>query len=135
MPCFPLLFSDSCSVPKLMRSIIHSCFGDYTFNTEDKTRWNRPGWIPLNDPMMWQNISHLLNVCPKPWRYENRDSLDSSLTRTRRNLYGGGGYAAQLGYDQMTASKVRIVMQFSLYIKEQVTHRIKIIELKCNSPN
>lgn len=88
-----------------MSSFVQSCYGFYTLTTEDKTSWNIPGWIPLDDPLEWQNISYLSSVCPEPWRYVGKNTLNTGLSRANFGDYGGGGFVAELGYDQETALK------------------------------
>ena len=45
-------------------------------------------------------------MCPKPWRYQKAKELDNDPVKASFNTYGGGGYAALLGYDENTASGV-----------------------------
>ena len=62
-----------------------------------------PGWKPLPYNTSWPKA---LLMCPKPWRYQKAKELDNDPVKTSFNTYGGGGYAALLGYDENTASSV-----------------------------
>ena len=45
-------------------------------------------------------------MCPKPWRYQTAEELDNDPIKASHNTYEGGGYAAVLGYDKITANDV-----------------------------
>ena len=45
-------------------------------------------------------------LCPKPWRYQSSDEMNNLPKISPRATYGGGGYVADLGYDQQTARRV-----------------------------
>ena len=62
-----------------------------------------PGWKPLPYNTSWPKA---LRMCPKPWRYQTAEELDSDPTKAAYNTYEGGGYTAVLGYDENTAIDV-----------------------------
>ena len=45
-------------------------------------------------------------MCPKPWRYQTAAELRNYPVQAAYNSYGGGGYAAVMGYDETTAQGV-----------------------------
>ena len=109
-----------------MRSLVNSCNGFYTLSKEDKTNWNIPGWIPLEDPKTWQNISKLMDVCPKPWRYVSKNVLENGYSMAEHGFYGGGGYVAELGYNQRTARMVKCIFKVICLIKIKQNMRNKV---------
>ena len=62
-----------------------------------------PGWRPLPFNTSWPKA---LRICPKPWRYQTAETLDTDPVKAVYNTYGGGGYVAVLGYDEQTARGV-----------------------------
>ena len=70
---------------------------------EDTTSLSLPGWKPLPFNTSWPRA---LKLCPKPWRYQTADLLDSDSIKGFFNSYEGGGYVAVMGYDQGTANSV-----------------------------
>ena len=62
-----------------------------------------PGWKPLINNASWLQA---LSVCPKPWRYQTAEELNSRPLTGTYNSYDGGGYVAVLGYDEETAKGV-----------------------------
>ena len=78
------------------------CYPPYSPDTEDYTG-GTPGWwsIPTNITQ-----SDFLKLCPKPWRYKTAKDLGNIPLWGYHTLYGGGGYIADLGYNEKTAKGV-----------------------------
>ena len=119
--------SDSCTVPEEAQEVIKHCNDFYSFDEEDTTHLNLPGWQPFTGSVEWANFSDL---CPAPWRYVSSDSLQESPSWGLLHFYDGGGYVANLGYSNNTAREVisnlhkfgwidrqtrAILLQFSIY--------------------
>ena len=78
---------------------IKECSGD----SENRTAFYLSEWKPLN------NYSHLKSVndiCPKPRRYQSASKPDTLSHEAVEKTYEGGGYVAELGYNQVSAAKV-----------------------------
>ena len=82
---------------------IPDCYYDYSPEIEDTTELSLPGWRPLPLNASWPKA---LRICPKPWRYQTAETLDTDPVKAVYNTYGGGGYVAVLGYDEQTARGV-----------------------------
>ena len=82
---------------------IANCYYDYSSDKEDKTPLSLPGWNPLPNNTSW---SSTFKLCPKPWRYQNADEINTYPIEGRYNSYEGGGYVASMGYDEETALEV-----------------------------
>ena len=80
-----------------------NCFDFYSFDKEDKTPLSLPGWKPFNGDAQWVNASEL---CPRPWRYASLEALNFLPTWGYFGIYDGGGFVADLGYNQKSASHV-----------------------------
>jgi len=118
---------DSCIVPEEAQNVIKHCNDFYSFDEEDRTHLNLPGWQPFTGSDEWANVSDL---CPAPWRYAPSESLQESPSWGLFHVYAGGGYVANLGYTNDTARAVisnlhkfgwidretrAILLQFSIY--------------------
>lgn len=118
---------DSCTVPEEAQEVITHCNDFYSFDEEDRTNLNLPGWRPYTGSVEWANLSDL---CPAPWRYVPTESLQNSPSWGLFHVYDGGGYVANLGYSirpaKLVISNLRkhgwidrqtraIMLQFSIY--------------------
>ena len=97
-------------MPDDARGLTQHCFDFYSSDSEDKTPLNLPGWRPFRGNVTWENITEL---CPRPWRYASPQALQFVPRWGFFGWYEGGGFAADLGYNQKTARHV---------IKELQTH-------------
>ena len=119
--------SDSCIVPEEAQDVIQHCNDFYSFDEEDRTHLNLPGWQPFTGSVQWANLT---DVCPAPWRYVPSESSQESPSWGLFHVYDGGGYVANLGYTNSTARPVistlhkfgwidrqtrAILLQFSIY--------------------
>ena len=117
--------SDSCIVPEEAQDVIKHCNDFYSFDEEDRTHLNFPGWYPFTGSVQWAN---LFDLCPAPWRYV--PSVQESSSWGLFHVYDGGGYVANLGYTNNTARPIisnlrkfgwidrqtrAILLQFSIY--------------------
>ena len=87
----------------MAQDIIQRCNDFYSFDEEDKSPFNLPGWRPFGGSVDWANFSDL---CPAPWNYVSQDQLQSSPSWGFFDVYDGGGYVADLGYSITTAAPV-----------------------------
>ena len=84
-------------------NVTEVCFSHYSINCEDKTPMYLPKWKHLPSDA---SPSTFKTLCPKPWRYQSSDEMNNLPKMSPRATYGGGGYVADLGYDQQTARRV-----------------------------
>ena len=83
--------------------MIQHCNDLYSFDEEDKSAFNLPGWRPFGGSVDWANFTDL---CPAPWNYVSQEELQSSPSWGFFDVYDGGGYVADLGYSVTTAAPV-----------------------------
>lgn len=79
------------------------CFQKYSSANEDRTPIHLPKWIPLENYSYFQS---LYEICPKPWRYQSASETDTLSHDAVTETFEGGGYIAELGYDNKSASTV-----------------------------
>lgn len=101
-------FSDSCEVPFETRNLFNSCVTSYSLKNEDETQYYLPRWRLLSST---KNVllRDLDQLCPSAWRYASAQQTRSLHFWGHLYpfcIYGRGGYLAELGYDNHTASKV-----------------------------
>ena len=75
------------------------CYGGYLRLNEDKTSFNKPGWKPVDNST---NKDELFRLCPKPWRYQSAADTDTVPKWGQFSFYPGGGFVADLGYENST---------------------------------
>ena len=88
---------DSCDVPDVFKNTISSCYDFYCQDKEDKLG----SWSALTN-----KTSITGTVCPENWRYSTEDETGIHESRGIHSLYSGGGYVANLGYDDSTARRI-----------------------------
>lgn len=93
-----LILADSCDVLDIFKSSISSCYDFYCEEKEDKL-----GWSALSNKTSpkWSSIA-----CPENWKYRTEDNIGSYKSKGAHSLYSGGGYVANLGYDDSTAQRI-----------------------------
>ena len=79
------------------------CLPYYSSRSEDKTAYNLRDWTPINNITEFEVSFKLDDLCPKPWRYQTADSLETLSFHGYYALYDGGGYVADLGYNAKSA--------------------------------
>ncbi|KAJ7377091.1 hypothetical protein OS493_030685 [Desmophyllum pertusum] len=87
---------EPCNVLDYMKPAFPVCYGAYSEKYEDKTPYNKPGWIPVKNST---KKDELIQLCPKPWRYQNPGETDAVPKWGQFSFYPGGGYVADLGYE------------------------------------
>ena len=95
------------------------CLLPYSENNEDKSQYYQPKWIAvkLNLTTAWNKLE-LYELCPKPWRYHTRHILQTMRYKGVINSYDGGGYVADLGYNEESALNVISELQNHEWIDE-----------------
>ncbi|XP_031571405.1 polycystic kidney disease protein 1-like 2 isoform X3 [Actinia tenebrosa] len=115
--------TDDCPVMYLypnFTSTLNPCVPQYSFKAEDKTLYNLPGWFPLTDnETKFFSEFELFKICPRPWRYRTATDLHNLPFQGEKDLYGGGGYIADLGYTQGSALRVLENLQSNSWIDEK----------------
>lgn len=95
------------------------CIPAYSAHDEDTTRYNLPGWIPVTNISRFHSIYDVRRLCPKPWRYNSSQELNTLSYYGKHTRYDGGGYIADLGYDSRTASRVVINLKSNDWIDDR----------------
>ncbi|XP_044184688.1 polycystic kidney disease protein 1-like 2 [Acropora millepora] len=107
---------DTCDVPEVARASIQHCYDYYSIDKEEKNPHNLPGWEPFRGSSNWANFS---NLCPAPWNYVAQEKLHRSPSWGFFDIYSGGGYVADLGYNKTTASPLIYYLQKYGWIDRQ----------------
>ncbi|KAL9966015.1 hypothetical protein ACROYT_G024022 [Oculina patagonica] len=93
----------SCNVMDHMKKMFPVCYDGYSESNEERTAYNQPGWKP---PGNVTSRDELLRFCPKPWRYQKAGETDTVPKWGQFSLYSGGGFVADLGYENSTAFSI-----------------------------
>ena len=99
-----------------------SCYDSYSTRRESQEPFQ------LKQP----NSSVQFQQCSLPWVYQTSDELNSSPKWGHHAWYGGGGYAADLGYEAHTAYTVINHLQLGKWIDRQT--RAVIVEFNFFNP-
>ena len=91
-----------------MKHMFPVCYGGYSRLNEDKTSFNKPGWKPVDNST---NNDELFRLCPKPWRYQSAADTDTVPKWGQFSFYPGGGFVADLGYENSTGFTVIETLQ------------------------
>ena len=78
---------------------IKECSGD----SEDRTAFYLSEWKPLNN---YSHLESVNDIFPKLWRYQSASKPDTLSHEAVEETYEGGGYVAELVYNQVSAVKV-----------------------------
>lgn len=98
-----------CAIEKSEPRLAHRfkrCIPKYSYENEDKTEFNMPGWKPVISSNKSRSLFELWKLCPKPWRYRTARSLNSLSFQGAQVSYDGGGFVADLGYNSWQAMDV-----------------------------
>ena len=98
---------------------IKRCIPYYSFDVEDTTRFNLPGWAPVTNISRYKSVYDLARLCPKPWRYNTSSELNTLPYQGKEVVYSGGGYVADLGYNEHTALGVLEDLEMNGWIDER----------------
>ncbi|XP_022796723.1 polycystic kidney disease 2-like 2 protein [Stylophora pistillata] len=118
--------STQCKVP----NYIEECFEGYSIENEDKATYNKPGWRPV------ENVTRndeLLRLCPRPWRYQHVDDTDTILRWGQFSYYHGGGFVADLGYQNHTGFRIVTDLQKNSWLDRKT--RVVIAEFSTFNPS
>ena len=113
-----------------MKTIFPLCYEEYSETNEDKTAYNKPGWKPVDN-----STSHdeLLQLCPRPWRYQNAEQTDTVPKWGQFSSYHGGGFVADLGYEKDTGFSIIENLQNNNWLDKQT--RVVIMEFSVFNPS
>ena len=106
------------------------CFKGYSTKNEDKTAYNKPGWRPVDSTM---RNDELLQLCPKPWRYQHAEETDTRPRWGQFSFYDGGGFVADLGYDNHTGFSIVTNLQNNGWLDRQT--RVVLAEFSTFNPS
>ena len=81
---------------ELFKDAITTCYDSYSKNEEDTTSWIDYDWL--------RNSSSSV-LCPENWEYSANKQTYGFDTWGRFAVYSGGGYVANLGYNERTATQ------------------------------
>ncbi|CAF91610.1 unnamed protein product, partial [Tetraodon nigroviridis] len=87
---------NSCQVAGSMQRLVARCHAPYSWEVEDRSSYG-PGWN--------HSSRNQTTGMPNPWTYQTQAELRASQAWGRMLLYGGGGFAAELGPDLQNASR------------------------------
>ena len=54
----------------------------------------------------FNTLTEIQDLCPKPWRYAEAKELGTRTVSGLKDVYGGGGFVADLGYNARSALKI-----------------------------
>ena len=98
-----------------VKSLFSSCVASYASSNEDKTNFHQSRWRVF-PPSKNGSLSILYHICPSAWNYSSAKETQSLPLWGRLhllNIYGEGGYLAELGYDKSTA--LRVISELNLF--------------------
>ena len=75
----------------------------------------------------------LLQPCPKPWRYQNAEETDTTPRWGQFSFYDGGGFVADLGYDNHTGFSIVTNLQNNGWLDRQT--RVVLAEFSTYNPS
>ena len=113
-----------------MKHMFPVCYGGYSSTSEDKTAFNKPGWNPADNST---NRDELFQLCPKPWRYQDAEETDTVPKWGQFSFYPGGGFVADLGYENATGFSIIEALQKDAWIDGQT--RVVILEFSAFNPS
>ena len=106
------------------------CYGGYLRVNEDKTSFSKPGWKPVDNST---NKDELFRLCPKPWRYQSAEDMDTVPKWGQFSFYPGGGFVVDLGYENSTGFTVIETLQSNDWLDRQT--RAIILEFSSFNPS
>ena len=129
MTIVKLIIPEPCDVLGYMKTTFSTCYHAYSKENEDMTPYNKPGWILVENTTKKDELNQL---CPKPWRYQRPAETDTVPKWGRFSLYPGGGFVADLGYENTTAIGIIGVLHRNEWLDRQ--SRAVIIEFSAFNP-
>ena len=113
-----------------METLFEKCFKGYSTENEDKTAYKKPGMRPVNNATRNDN---LLQLFPKPWRYQHAEDTDTTPRWGQFSFYDGGGFVADLGYDNHTGFSIVTNLQNNGWLDRQT--RVVLAEFSTYNPS
>ena len=127
---FYLKFAASCDVLDFMKGMFPVCYDGYSEANEDKRAYNKPGWKPVDNST---TPDELLRLCPKPWRYQDAGVSDTVPQWGQFSFYPGGGFVADLGYENVTGFSIIENLKTYAWLDRQT--RAVILEFSAFNPS
>ena len=113
-----------------MKRMFPVCYDGYSEANEDKTAYNKPGWKPIDNSTTHHE---LLRLCPKPWRYQDAGVSDTVPKWGQFSFYPGGGFVADLGYENATGFSIIENLKTNDWLDRQT--RAVIVEFSAFNPS
>ena len=113
-----------------MKRMFPVCHDGFSEANEDKTVYNKPGWKPVDNSTA---PDELLRLCPKPWRYQDAGASGTVSKWGQFSFYPGGGFVADLGYENKTGFGIIKHLQTNDWLDRQT--RAVIIEFSAFNPS
>ena len=108
---FLLLYLGTCPVDGITNWSQKSCLESYSQENEYREPfYPNQGTSPIQ-----------FKQCPLPWVYLTAEELNSSSKWGRHAWYGGGGYLAELGYEEETARTITRLLQSESWVDRQTS--------------
>ena len=106
------------------------CYDGYGVENEDRTPYSKPTWKPIDNSSSHEEI---LRLCPKPWRYQNPGESDTVPKWGQFSFYPGGGFVADLGYENATGFSIIENLKTNEWLDRQA--RAVIVEFSAFNPS
>ena len=106
------------------------CYHGYGEENEDRTPYSKPAWKPIDNS---SSHEELLRLCPKPWRYQNPGESDTVPKWGQFSFYPGGGFVADLGYENTTGFSIIENLKSNDWLDRQT--RAVIVEFSAFNPS
>ena len=99
-----------------------SCYDIYSTEKESRA------------PFQYKEANSLVQFkqCPLPWVYRTEEELSSSAKWGHHAWYGGGGYSAELGYEEKTAHSIVDLLKLENWVDRPT--RAVIVEFTLYNP-
>lgn len=97
---------------------IKRCLLSFSESHEDKSQYYQPKWISVQNLTTFSNNLKIYETCPKPWRYQSAETLQTLPYPGVGSEYDGGGFVADLGYNEESAFNVINKLQDNEWIDE-----------------
>lgn len=100
---------NSCQVAASVQQLVPRCHAPYSWEVEDRGSYG-PGWN--------RSTGNQTTSTPDPWTYGTQAELRTHPAWGRMLLYGGGGFAAELGPDLQNASRSQRLVHIDAWQKD-----------------
>ena len=106
------------------------CYNGYRVENEDRSPYSKPAWKPTDNS---SSHEELLRLCPKPWRYQSPGESDTVPKWGQFSFYPGGGFVADLGYENATGFGIIENLKSNDWLDRQT--RAVIVEFSAFNPS